>query len=123
VTFNAVAGTTYRIAVDGYNGASGNITLNISQTVSGCTYSIAQTSASIASAGGSGSVSVTASTGCAWTATSGATWITITSGTSGTGNGTVGYSAAANTSTTSRTGTLTIAGRTFTVSQAAGASS
>ena len=28
VTFNATGGTTYRIAVDGYNGASGNITLN-----------------------------------------------------------------------------------------------
>jgi len=28
VTFTAVAGTTYRIAVDGFNGASGSITLN-----------------------------------------------------------------------------------------------
>jgi subtilase family serine protease len=33
VTFNAVAGTTYRIAVDGYNGASGTITLNLSEAV------------------------------------------------------------------------------------------
>jgi subtilase family serine protease len=30
VTFNAVAGTTYRFVVDGYNAASGNITLNLS---------------------------------------------------------------------------------------------
>lgn len=29
VTFNAVAGTTYQIAVDGYNGAAGNITLHV----------------------------------------------------------------------------------------------
>ncbi|MBW4665709.1 MAG: S8 family serine peptidase, partial [Chroococcus sp. CMT-3BRIN-NPC107] len=29
VTFNAVAGTTYQIAVDGYGGTSGNITLNL----------------------------------------------------------------------------------------------
>lgn len=28
VTFNTVSGTTYRIAVDGYGGASGNVTLN-----------------------------------------------------------------------------------------------
>src|SRR5439155_15585934 len=49
VTFNAIAGTTYRIAVDGYNGISGNITLNISQTVSSCSYSISPTSASPAS--------------------------------------------------------------------------
>jgi pimeloyl-ACP methyl ester carboxylesterase len=29
VTFNAIAGTTYQIAVDGYNAASGNITLHL----------------------------------------------------------------------------------------------
>jgi subtilase family serine protease len=29
LTFNAVAGQTYRIAVDGYNGASGSVSLNI----------------------------------------------------------------------------------------------
>src|SRR5206468_4372667 len=52
VTFNAVGGTTYRIAVDGYNGASGNVTLNISQTVSSCTYSISPCSASVGSASG-----------------------------------------------------------------------
>lgn len=32
VTFNAVAGTTYRILVDGYNGANGNITLTLTQS-------------------------------------------------------------------------------------------
>ena len=32
VTFSATSGTTYQIAVDGYNAASGNITLNLSQT-------------------------------------------------------------------------------------------
>ena len=31
VSFNATAGTTYQIAVDGFNGATGNITLNIVQ--------------------------------------------------------------------------------------------
>ena len=30
VTFTAVAGTTYYIAVDGYNGATGNLVLNLS---------------------------------------------------------------------------------------------
>ena len=83
-----------------------------------CTYSINPTSASYAAAGGTGSVSVTAATGCAWTAVSNATFITITSGASGSGNGTVGYSVAANTGTSSRTGTMTIAGLTFTVTQA-----
>jgi hypothetical protein len=44
-------------------------------------------------------------------------WITVTAGSSGTGNGTVTYNVAALTSTTPRTGTLTIAGRTLTVTQ------
>jgi hypothetical protein len=83
-----------------------------------CTYSISPTSASVAAGGGTGSVSVTAGAGCAWTAASNATFITITGGSSGSGSGTVSYSVAANGATTSRTGTLTIAGRTFTVTQA-----
>jgi hypothetical protein len=83
-----------------------------------CTYSISPTSASQPSGGGTGSVSVTAGAGCNWTAASNASFITITSGASGSGSGTVNYSVAANTGTTSRTGTLTIAGQTFTVTQA-----
>ena len=55
---------------------------------------------------------------CAWTASSNASWITITSGASGTGNGRVGYLVLPNVGG-SRTGTLTVAGETFTVSQAA----
>ncbi|MFN2416039.1 MAG: M36 family metallopeptidase [Pyrinomonadaceae bacterium] len=83
-----------------------------------CTYSISPTSASFAAAGGSGTVNVTAGAGCAWTAASNAGFIGITSGASGTGSGTVSYSVGANAGTTSRTGTLTIAGKTFTVTQA-----
>jgi hypothetical protein len=83
-----------------------------------CTFSISPTSASQPASGGTGSVSVTASAGCNWTAVSNAAFITITAGSSGTGNGTVTYSVANNTATTSRTGTLTIAGLTFTVTQA-----
>jgi hypothetical protein len=82
-----------------------------------CTYYIFPTSQSFSSAGGSGSVNVTAPSGCPWTATSNASWITITSGSSGNGNGTVNYSVASNPSTTPRTGTMTIAGQTFTVTQ------
>lgn len=87
-----------------------------------CTFSISPTSASIPSAGGNGTVAVTATAGCAWTARSNVTWITVTAGASGNASGTVGYTVAANTATTARTGTLTIAGRTFTVTQAAATS-
>lgn len=61
---------------------------------------------------------MTAGAGCAWTAASNASFITVTGGASGSGNGTVSYSVAANTGTASRNGTLTIAGQTFTVTQA-----
>lgn len=84
-----------------------------------CTFSISPASASLPSGGGTGSITVTAPAGCAWTARSNVTWITVTAGASGSGNGTVGYSVAANTTTVARTGTLTVAGKTFTVTQAA----
>jgi hypothetical protein len=93
-------------------------TFTVSQAGVSCTYSINPTSASYGSGGGSGSVSVTAQSGCAWTASSNAGWITVTSGSSGNGSGTVGYSVSANGSTSARSATITIAGRTFTVSQA-----
>lgn len=83
-----------------------------------CTYSISPTSASVAAGGGTGTVSVTAGAGCNWTAASNDAFITITGGASGVGSGTVSYSVAANTGAASRTGTLTIAGLTFTVTQA-----
>jgi hypothetical protein len=55
--------------------------------------------------------------GCAWTAASADSWLTITSGASGNGNGTVAFSVTANTGS-SRTGTLTIAGQSYSVTQA-----
>jgi hypothetical protein len=84
-----------------------------------CTYSISATTRSHGSGAETGSVSVTAPSGCNWTATSNAAWITLTSGNSGKGDGTVTYSVAANNTTSPRNGTLTIAERTFTVNQEA----
>ena len=86
-----------------------------------CTPSLNATGQSVGAAGATGSVGVTAGSGCTWSATSNAGWITLTGATGGTGNGTVPYSVAANSTTSVRTGTLTIAGRTFTITQAAAA--
>ena len=83
-----------------------------------CNYAISPTSQSFSASGGSGTVNVTADSGCAWTATTSVSWIAVTTGTSGSSNGTVSYTVAANTSTNQRTGTLTIAGKTFTATQA-----
>ena len=95
----------------------GSETLAITQTGVACTFNLNPTSISIGSSATSESVSVTSDATCAWTATSNTAWLTVTSG-SGTGNGTVQYTASANTSPFARIGTLTIAGRSFTVSQA-----
>ena len=88
-----------------------------------CGMSISATNAVFDAAGGSDSVSVTASNGCAWGASSNAGFITITSGSSGSGDGTVHYSVAANTGTNGLTGTMTIAGQTFTVTESGTTSS
>jgi hypothetical protein len=84
----------------------------------GCTYGISPTSGSHGAGSGIGSVSVTAGTGCAWTASSNAGWITITSGSSGSGNGMVSYSVTANTGA-ARNSSITAAGQTFTITQSA----
>ena len=84
-----------------------------------CTYALNASGNSFSSAGGAAGVLVTTSAGCTWTAFSNTSWISITAGASGTGNGTVNYTVSANTSASQRTGTMTIAGLTFTVTQAA----
>jgi hypothetical protein len=93
-------------------------TLTISQAAAPCSYATSPTSQSFTKAAGSGTVTVTATAGCSWTASEAVSWITITSGNSGTGSGTVGYSVMANTGA-ARSATMTIAGRTLTISQAA----
>ena len=92
-------------------------TFNVTQSGSSCSYSLFPTSQSFGSVGESNNVSVTAGSGCAWTAVSNSSFITINSGSSGSGNGTVSYSVSANSSTSQRTGTMTIAGQTFNVTQ------
>ncbi|HMX28129.1 MAG TPA: SBBP repeat-containing protein, partial [Blastocatellia bacterium] len=84
-----------------------------------CNYQLGSAAVSVVPAGGSGTVAVTATGGCAWTAVSNSPFITVTSGANGSGNGTVGYSVAPNGGITPRSGTITIAGNTFTISQTA----
>ena len=99
-----IAGKTFTVTQDGTN----------------CSYSIAPTSITLGASASTNVVNVTAGPGCAWTATSNdPAFLSINSGASGSGNGTVTYTIAANSTTAQRTGTLTIAGQTFTVTQAA----
>ncbi len=86
-------------------------------TASGCSYSINPTSQIFIASASTGSFTVTAGPGCAWTARSNVGWLTTTS--TGSGSGTVNYSVAANTGN-SRTGTISVASETFNVFQSAG---
>lgn len=84
---------------------------------SGCSFQLTPASQSFGAGGGGGTINVTSGTGCTWTAASNDAWITINNGTPGNGNGSVNYSVGAN-SGPQRTGTITIAGQTFTITQA-----
>jgi hypothetical protein len=119
LTTPLVAGTTYqaRVSAIGPGGTSPSNLSNPFAVSSPCAPSLSASSATFTATASTGSVSVTAGTGCSWTASSNASWITVSSGASGTGTAPVGYSVAANAATASRTGTLTIAGRTLTVTQ------
>lgn len=79
---------------------------------------LSPTSRSFGSAGGNGSITLTASALCTWTVTDAPSWVTITSG--GTGSATISYSVATNVGA-SRSAVLTIAGKSFTITQAANA--
>lgn len=82
-----------------------------------CTFTVSPTSQDFGASGGTGSVAVTTTAGCAWTASASDSWITITGGATGTGNGNVSYSVAANSGTSSRSGSLTVAGKTVAITQ------
>ena len=79
-----------------------------------CTYSLSRGSASVPAAGGSASFTVTAGSGCSWTAATSQSWIAI----AGSGvvadrpaGSTVSLTVAPNSSTASRTGTVSVQGQ------------
>jgi hypothetical protein len=120
---SGLGSTDYTVAVN-TSGAtrSGTLTVagrtvTITQAAASCSYSVSPTSVSVASSGSNGSIAVTTGSSCAWTATSPVSWITITSGGSMTGQGSTDYAVARNPTGSSRTATLTVAGRSVTITQ------
>lgn len=117
------ANGTYTIEVtSARTNETGNYTLSLATGTPTCTYNIAPTAQAFNGAGGTATVAVTTPSNCQWTASSNSSFIIVNSGENGTGNGAVTFTVAANSTSSSRIGTLTIAGQTFTVSQAAGSS-
>src|SRR5437899_2971984 len=92
---------------------------NTTTTAPSCSFSVVQPTTIFGPEGGTGSapITVTAGTGCNWTATSSAAFVAFTTG-SGTGSGTAAFTVAVNTGA-ERTSTLTIAGSAITITQRA----
>ncbi len=82
-----------------------------------CAFDLSATAQSAGADPGTGSVNVLTTSGCAWSVTTNNSWIGITNGAAGSGNGTVSFQIVANDAPAVRTGTLTIAGKTFTITQ------
>ena len=108
-----------RVTAVGPGGSTASSVSNGFSFQAACAPTLNSTSQSVGSGATTGSVGVTAGSGCTWSAVSNAGWITLSGATSGNGNGTVPYNVAANASTSARSGTLTVAGQTYTVNQAA----
>jgi len=111
VNFNLTANTgsqrTCNITVSGQ-------TFTVTQDATPCNYSINPSSQNFTSSANSGSFSVSAGSGCSWTASSNCNWLTTSS--SGSGNGTINFNLTENTGS-QRTCNITVGGLTFTVMQ------
>jgi len=94
-------------------------TVSVDQVGSECAYALSPISVRFSEAGGTATVTVATSSGCAWTAVSNTSFITVTSGASGNGNGSVTFTVPGVGFGTplSRTGILAIADQTVTVNQ------
>jgi hypothetical protein len=119
VTFSVAANTatTPRTGTASIGGQA----FSVSQAAAppACSYSINPGAATVGYGVATGLIDVTTQAGCAWSATSTSSFLTFQNGSGRTGSGSVTYSIAANTTTSSRIGTATVAGATFSVSQAA----
>ncbi|HLK69398.1 MAG TPA: discoidin domain-containing protein [Bryobacteraceae bacterium] len=115
---SSTAGRTATITVTGQGGAAGQtqVFTVIQGGATPCTFALAQSGQAFLAAGGTGTASVLAPAGCAWSTTNNSSFVSISGG--GSGNGTVSYTVQSNPNTTSRVGSLTIAGLPYAVTQA-----
>ena len=89
-----------------------------------CTVDLSKSGDTFPTGGGTGTFDVAAASACAWVAASNVTWARVTdpAGGAGTGSRRVTYAVDANAGAGSRSGTISVGGRTFTITQAGAAS-
>jgi hypothetical protein len=102
--------------ITNYTSAFGSCLSRLTQP--GCTYALSTASQFFSADGGSASVGVSATAGCAWDVAEGAPWLTVTAGAPGSGPGSASYTVSPNTGGP-RSVVADIAGQRLTVSQAA----
>lgn len=113
VIFTVTENTTADTRIGHINITDGNV---YTITQYGYTGTISPTSTTCDLNGASGTISVTVDAGVTWTATANVDWLSVTP-TSGRSVGSVTYTVAAYNGVVSRSGSITIAGKTFNVTQ------
>ena len=119
----------YSVAPNTGSGArSGSLTIggqifSVTQAGGSCTYALSSASQTFSSGSGSATLSITTGAACTWSVApsgswSGAgAWLTFLSPTSGIGTSTISYSVSPNTAATARTASLSIAGQSHAITQ------
>jgi 2-keto-3-deoxy-6-phosphogluconate aldolase len=85
-------------------------------TGSACAVTLSATTARVPATGGAYTVDVSTGAGCQWAVSSSLPWVTLWSS-GGSGSGTAPFDVQPNASSSSRTGTITIGGKTLTLTQ------
>ena len=93
------------------------ISVTVNQAAN-CTYAIGPGGQGFTASGGSGTVTITAPAGCAWSATNALPFVSFNGASSGSGNGVLSFLVAANAGA-DRSGNFTVAGLSFDVEQQA----
>ena len=115
-TVGANGATTSRTGSLTVGGQTHTVTQE-ARTVTVCSYDLSPGSAEFNKDGGSGTFTVSAPAGCAWTASSNAPWLGISGGAQGSGTAAVSYTVARHTEIAERSGAITVAERRFTIRQ------
>lgn len=82
-----------------------------------CTYTVSPLTVSVVASGDSGTITVTTTGSCTWTAQTSSAWLTLPAGASGTGSGQIIFTAAPNADQSPRSGVIGVAGQTVTITQ------
>jgi hypothetical protein len=117
VQFTAAPNTTSAVRVGTLT--IGSRAFNVTQAANVCTNTLSSNSVTVGSPASTLSVIVATGDDCSWTATSPVSWITLPGGSGGTGPASVSLAVAENTGATARSATVSIAGRSLTVTQSA----